>query len=123
MFKTLTLKTVDDKEIEVNFLSTGTTAYRFKQIFKKDLMKCIIKLTSNGDDLNSEADLIVAYELAFIMNKQAEKRDMNTLTYDEYLSWIDGFDSASLFANIADFIKIYTGSKDPTSSSKKDEEP
>ena len=82
-------------------------------------MPCITKLTSGGDDLNPDADLIVAQELAFVMNKQAEKRDMNTVNMDEYLNWIDEFDSASLFAHIADFIKIYTGSKEGTSTSKK----
>ena len=87
-------------------------------------MKNIIKLTNNGqEDLNPEADLMVAYELAFIMNMQAEKRDMNTVTYDEYLDWIEDFDSASLFDNIANFIRIYTGSKDSTSTPKKDTEP
>ena len=124
MFKTLTLLTADENEKEVSFKSTGTTAYRFRQVFKKDLMKNIIKLTNNGqEDLNPEADLMVAYELAFIMNMQAEKRDMNTVTYDEYLDWIEDFDSASLFDNIANFIRIYTGSKDSTSTPKKDAEP
>ena len=119
MYRTLTLTTNQGTDKEVNFLSTCTTAYRFKQIFHKDLMPCITKLTSSGDNLNPDADLIVAQELALVMNKQAEKRDMNTVNMDEYLNWIDEFDSASLFAHIADFIKIYTGSKEGTSTSKK----
>lgn len=122
MYKTLTLTTASGVDKEVNFLSTGTTAYRYKQIFHKDLMPSITKLI-HGEELNPDGDLIISQELAFVMNKQAEKRDMNTVTYEEYLNWIDEYDSASLFANIADFIKIYTGSKDSTSKPKKDIEP
>lgn len=122
MLKTIKLITVQGTEKEVSFLSTGTTAIRFKQIFHKDLMPSITKLLKD-EELNPDADLIVGQELAFVMNKQAEGRNMNTVTYEEYLTWIDEYDSASLFQNIADFIKIYTGSKGSTSEPKKEEEP
>lgn len=122
MLKTIKLITVQGTEKEVSFLSTGTTAIRFKQIFHKDLMPSITKLLKD-EDLNPDADLIVGQELAFVMNKQAEGRNMNTVTYEEYLTWIDEYDSASLFQNIADFIKIYTGSRGSTSEPKKEEEP
>ncbi len=122
MLKTIKLITVQGTEKEVSFLSTGTTAIRYKQIFHKDLMPSITKLLKN-EDLNPDADLIVGQELAFVMNKQAEGRDMNHVTYEEYLTWIDEYDSASLFQNIADFIKIYTGSRESTSEPKKEEEP
>lgn len=122
MLKTIKLITVQGTEKEVSFLSTGTTAIRYKQIFHKDLMPSITKLLRD-EELNPDADLIVSQELAFVMNKQAEGRNMNTVTYEEYLTWIDEYDSASLFQNIADFIKIYTGSKGSTSEPKKEEEP
>lgn len=122
MLKTIKLITVQGTEKEVSFLSTGTTAIRFKQIFHKDLMPSITKLLKD-EELNPDADLIVGQELAFVMNKQAEGRNMNTVTYEEYLTWIDEYDSASLFQNIADFIKIYTGSRGSTSEPKKEEEP
>lgn len=122
MLKTIKLITVQGTEKEVSFLSTGTTAIRYKQIFHKDLMPSITKLLRDKE-LNPDADLIVSQELAFVMNKQAEGRNMNTVTYEEYLTWIDEYDSASLFQNIADFIKIYTGSKGSTSEPKKEEEP
>ena len=122
MLKTIKLITVQGTEKEVSFLSTGTTAIRFKQIFHKDLMPSITKLLKD-EELNPDADLIVGQELAFVMNKQAEGRHMNTVTYEEYLTWIDEYDSASLFQNIADFIKIYTGSRGSTSEPKKEEEP
>ena len=122
MLKTIKLITVQGTEKEVSFLSTGTTAIRYKQIFHKDLMPSITKLLRD-EVLNPDADLIVSQELAFVMNKQAEGRNMNTVTYEEYLTWIDEYDSASLFQNIADFIKIYTGSKGSTSEPKKEEEP
>lgn len=122
MLKTIKLITVQGTEKEVSFLSTGTTAIRFKQIFHKDLMPSITKLLKD-EELNPDVDLIVGQELAFVMNKQAEGRNMNTVTYEEYLTWIDEYDSASLFQNIADFIKIYTGSRGSTSEPKKEEEP
>ena len=122
MLKKIKLITVQGTEKEVSFLSTGTTAIRFKQIFHKDLMPSITKLLRD-EELNPDADLIVGQELAFVMNKQAEGRNMNTVTYEEYLTWIDEYDSASLFQNIADFIKIYTGSRGSTSEPKKEEEP
>lgn len=123
MQRTVILQNIEGKDVEIKLLSTGTTAYRYRQIFRKDLMPTITKIVNEKKELDKEQDLLVGQELAFIMCKQAEKRDMNTVTLEEYYNWIEQFDSSSLFKNIAEFIQTYTGSKQSLSEPKKNEEP
>lgn len=124
MFRTLTMTLADGTKQDFNFLAVGSTPYRYKQIFKQDLMKDITKLI--GTDLETvgeDADFSVTDKLAFIMNCQAEKKDMNLLNNETFLEWVDQFETAELFNHISDFIGIYLGNKESTSNPKKEIEP
>lgn len=124
MFKTLSMKLSDGKtEKEFSFLAVGSTPYRYKQIFRSDLMKDITNLI-NGEmnAIGDNADFSVTDKMAFIMNCQAEKMDMNNLNFDMFIEWLDQFDSSALVEHIYDFINIYLGNKESTSNPKKEGE-
>lgn len=115
MYKEIKLDT-QEGEKSFSFLATGTTAYRFRQVFHKDLM---VMLNKMEDIDNGDVDMSVGDELAYIMNAQAEKKDMNTLSVDSFLEWADQFDGAALFLHMRDFISLYLGSRATTSVPKK----
>ena len=117
MFQEITLKTCEEGEKPFSFLATGTTAYRFKQVFHQDLMILLNKMENNDDD---QTDMTVGDKLAFIMNSQAEKVDMNTLNVDAFLVWADQFDGAELFLHMQEFISLYLGSRKTSSLPKKE---
>lgn len=63
--------------------------------------------------------LASAQKLAFVMNMQAKKADMNSLTMDSYLEWLEQFDSTAFLENTMDFMALYLGNKQGTSEAKK----
>lgn len=119
MYKEITLNT-QEGEKTFPFLATGTTAHRFRQVFHKDLMVMLNKM--EGAD-NEQTDMGVGDELAYIMNAQAEKKDLNTLSTDGFYEWADQFDGAELFLHMQDFITLYLGNRKTTSSAKKADAP
>ena len=120
MYQEISLRLVDGSEQKFPFLSTGTTAYRYKQVFHQDLMILLNKMENSEDD---QTDMTVGDKLAFIMNAQAEKRDMNKLNEDAFLDWADQFDGAELFLHMQEmqeFVTLYLGSRRTTSKPKKE---
>lgn len=123
MFKQIRLKLADGTSKTFDFLAVGSTPYRYKQIFGKDLMNDLTKLVgSDLNTINSEADFSVSDKLAFIMNCQADKRDMNCQNFDTFIEWVDQFDAATLVNHMGDFVSIYIGNKASTSKPKKGSE-
>lgn len=124
MFKTITMLMADDTKKEFGFLAVGTTPYRYKQIFGKDLMLDITKLVNKDfDSVGADADFSVSDKLAFVMNCHAEKKDLNCQNFDSFLEWVDQFDASDLFNHMSEFIGIYLGNKESTSNPKKEVEP
>lgn len=123
MFQTLELKLADGTNKEFNFMAVGSTPYRYKQIFGKDLMIELTKLMGNeSNKVNENADFSVSDKLAFIMNCQAEKKDMNCQNFDSFIEWIEQFDASTLINHMGDFVSIYIGNKASTSKPKKEDE-
>lgn len=116
MYKEFDLDTQEGMK-KFPFLATGTTAYRYKQCFHQDLM---IALNNMEDTSDTNADMTVGDKLAYIMNAQAEKKDMNKLNVDSFLEWADQFDGAELFLHMKDFVSLYLGSRQSTSKAKKE---
>lgn len=124
MYKEISLKLSDGRTKEFGFLAVGSTPYRFKQLFKQDLMKEITKLLNKDfNSIGDDADFSVTDKLAFVMNCQAEKKDLNNQNFDLFLEWVDQFETSELFDHISDFIGIYLGNKESTSTPKKEVEP
>ena len=99
MYKEIELETQERKKT-FPFLATGTTAYRYKQCFHQDLM---IELNNMEDTADDQADMTVGDKLAYIMNAQADKKDMNKLNVESFLAWADQFDGAELFLHMGGF--------------------
>lgn len=74
---------------EVKLAANAATPLRYKQLFNKDLFKIFAAASKNEEDGIALADTVS--ELAFIMAKQGEEADMNTLTFDEYVEWLEGY--------------------------------
>ena len=115
MFKEIELETQEGKK-KFRFLATGTTAYRFRQVFHQDLM---VMLNNMEKVEEGRADTSVGDKLAYIMNMQAEGKDTKTLNFDSFLEWCDQFEGAELFLHMQDFVSLYIGSRATTSVPKK----
>lgn len=100
---------IEGKEIE--FVANAATPFRFKQIFKKDLLSIL----GNEDKAQNEGVEAVT-ELAFIMAKQAEKADMNKLNYDMFIDWLEGFGSMAFVENAEAILTVYMESSVSTST-------
>jgi len=116
MYQELTLHT-QEGEKNFSFLATGTTAYRFRQVFHQDLMVLLNRMETIED---GKADTSVGDKLAFIMNAQAEKKDLSTLSFDSFLDWADQFEGAELFLHMQDFVTLYLGNRVTSSVPKKE---
>ncbi|RRG07444.1 MAG: hypothetical protein DUD30_00665 [Lactobacillus sp.] len=116
MYKEIKLYT-QDGEKTFGFLATGSTAIRYRQVFHQDLMVLLNKLQKI--DETDDVDTGIVDKLAFIMNAQAEKKDMNTLSSDDFINWVDQFDGAELFKNMDKIVGLYLGNKFSGSSQKK----
>ena len=119
MYKEITLRCANGEEKPFKFLSTGTTAYRYSQIFKQDLMRIIAKMSQ----LDDTTDYSVSDKLAYIMNSQAEGKDMKMLNMDTFLDWIEQLDSNAIFLHVEEIFGLYIGSKLTNANLKKEELP
>ena len=108
------VKLMDPKseEMTVPMLANAATPIRFKSLFHSDLLSGI--LTTDGS-----FDVDVVSKLAFIMAKQAAKADMNSLSMDHYIEWLEGFDSMAFYTNAQAIFDVYSGSKKNSSKAKK----
>ena len=100
MYKTLT---IDGKEME--FAANAATPFRFKQVFHKDLFAIL----GNEDKAQNEGVEAVT-QLAYIMNKQAEKADMGKLNEDEFITWLEGFGPMAFVESAEAIMNVYMDS-------------
>lgn len=99
---------ISDKEVE--FLANASTSFRFKNIFGIDL----IALLAKGDE-----GAVDDYErLAFVMAKQAEKADMNTLTAEDFYLWLESFEFTDLVEALPEIVGLYMKNKITASDPK-----
>ena len=106
MFKKIT---IDGRELEL--AANAATPFRFKQVFKKDLFAIL------GNESKAEAEGVEAVtELAFIMAKQAEKADMNKLTEEEFLTWLEDFSGMAFVETAEEILNVYMDSTEGTST-------
>ena len=92
MFKEIV---IGDKSF--GFLATASTTYRYKQVFHEDLL---VSLTDEKSAIIDTLEL--SHKLGYIMNMQAEKADMNKLSYDKFLEWLDQFEVKDMYGRVPD---------------------
>ena len=113
MYREITLKLASGEDKAFKFLACGSTAYRYNQVFHEDLM---VKLTK----MEADADYSLADKLAYIMNAQAEGKDMKALNVDTFYAWLDHIESSELILHMEEIVGLYLGSKLTSSVPKKE---
>ena len=84
---------------------------RYKHIFHKDLFHIL------GNEERAEKDGVEAIqELAFIMNKQAEKADMTKLDEEAYMKWLEQFPAMAFVEKAEDILNAYMESSITTAT-------
>lgn len=118
MYKEIELETVDGKK-KFGFAAIGSTAVRYRQVFHQDLMVQLNKLQNmDNEEKEDSVDTSVIDRLAYIMNMQAEKKDMGKLNFDTFIDWLDQFDGPELFTHMDEIVGLYIGNKAATSNPK-----
>lgn len=112
MYKEIKLNTPTGEVRTVPMLANAATPIRYKMIFGKDLLKSAIN--SDGD-----IDTEIISKLAYLMSKQSAKVDLRMLNEDEYITWLEDFDSMAFVNNARDIFDVYLSSKGNTSKAKK----
>lgn len=94
---------VNGTELELS--ANAATPFRFKQTFHKDLLAIF-----SNEKKAEEEGLEVVSELAYIMNKQAEKADMSKLSFEDFIEWLEKFEPMAFVDASEDIINAYTES-------------
>lgn len=91
--------------------ANAATPFRFRQFFKKDL------LTILGNEKRAEEEgLETIMQLAFIMNKQAEKADFKTMNEETFIDWLEGFGSMAFVEAAEEILNVYMNTTDSTAN-------
>lgn len=111
MVKTITIEGGKELKLAAN----AATPFRYKQLFGQDLLR-LFQQTQEGEE-SLLAD--VCTQLAFIMNRQAEGVNMNTISMDEFFAWLEDYEPMSFIMAAQDIIDTYLSSTMTTIESKK----
>lgn len=112
MYGELKIKDPKGEELTIPMLANAATPIRFKMLFHADLLSGIMGATG-------EFDFDVVSKMAFVMAKQAAKVDMSKLNEQQYVEWLEDYDSMAFITAAQEIMAIYTGSKDGNSKAKK----
>lgn len=112
MYGEIKLKDPHGSEKTIPMLANAATPIRFKMLFGTDLLTGII-------DKDGNFDVDIVSKLAFLMTKQAAKIDLNTVSLDSYVEWLEDFDSMAFIDNAQNILNLFIKSKNGTSKAKK----
>lgn len=105
MVKTIT---IDGREVKL--AANAATPFRFRQMFKKDLLQIL------GNEEKAEAEGVETIsELAFIMAKQAEGADISKMTENDFIAWLEEFGPMAFIEAAEEILGIYTEQEQTTS--------
>lgn len=113
MIQTITL----DGGREIKLAANAATPLRYKQLFGQDLLRVFQQSTKTEEDGVLLADIVA--QLAFIMNRQAEKQDLNAVSMDEFYSWLEDFGSMDFVLAGQDIMNVYLDSTKVSVDAKK----
>ena len=102
---------------EVKLAANAATPFRFKQLFGKDLLRIFNDSSKDESEQIGLADTVT--ELAFIMNSQAEGRDMNRLSMDEFFTWLEEYEPMDFVIKAQEVIEVYISSTQVSAEAKK----
>lgn len=102
---------------ELKLAANAATPFRYKQLFDMDLLRIFQQSTQSEEDGMSLGTIVA--QLAFIMNRQAEGANMNTISMDEFYSWLEDFEAMDFVTAGEDIINIYLSSTKTSVDAKK----
>jgi len=102
---------------ELKLAANAATPFRYKQLFNADLLKLFQQSTKSEDDGMTLGEVVT--QMAFIMNRQAEGADMNTLSMDDFFSWLEDFEAMDFVIAGEDIIDVYLSSTKTSVEAKK----
>jgi len=108
-------KEINIGSVPVKFAGTAATTYRYKQIFKRDLLKAFME---KGQDIDTE----MVTELAFIMKCQADgltNEQFNQISFEDYVSWLDTIDFVPLMEAAPKIISLWADTSKLSVKAKK----
>ena len=110
-------KTIKVGEKEVPMLANAATPIRYKQVFGKNILTYFL-----GGSTDAEVTAMVS-ELAYIMAKAGEGADMNKLSIDDYIKWLEPFEALDFATeeNARAILDIYQGNESQASTVKKNQ--
>lgn len=97
MFKTME---IGGKELEL--VANAATPFRFKQVFHKDLFSIL-----GNEERAAEEGVETITQLAYVMTKQAEKADMNKLSEDGFIDWLEEFPPMAFVDSAEEILNAY----------------
>lgn len=106
MFKTME---IGGKELEL--VANAATPFRFKQVFHKDLFSVL-----GNEERAAEEGVETITQLAYIMTKQAEKADMNKLSEDGFIDWLEDFPPMAFVDSAEEILNAYMDQTEGTAT-------
>ena len=106
MFKTME---IGGKELEL--VANAATPFRFKQVFHKDLFSIL-----GNEERAAEEGVETITQLAYIMTKQAEKADMNKLSEDGFIQWLEDFPPMAFVDSAEEILNAYMDQTEGTAT-------
>ena len=106
MFKTME---IGGKELEL--VANAATPFRFKQVFHKDLFSVL-----GNEERAAEEGVETITQLAYVMTKQAEKADMNKLSEDGFISWLEDFPPMAFVDSAEEILNAYMDQTEGTAT-------
>lgn len=106
MFKTME---IGGKELEL--VANAATPFRFKQVFHKDLFSVL-----GNEERAAEEGVETITQLAYVMTKQAEKADMNKLSEDGFIDWLEDFPPMAFVDSAEEILNAYMDQTEGTAT-------
>ena len=103
-------------EHEVLMMANGATPYRYKNLFRGDVMKLMMEQSAEND---AGTTLDVSNKLAYVMAMQAAEKKMDQLTTEDFMAWLEQFDPMDLTDATADVYYLYLAQSVQSSRAKK----
>lgn len=110
-------KDVKIGEKSIPMKANAATLIRYRQIFKRDLLKSMGAATD-------EIDAGVIQELAYVMAMAAAGEDLTKLNEDTYIEWLENFEQFDILdpETATDIVNVWSASKVTASEAKKKED-
>lgn len=106
---------------EVAVESNAATAIRYKQIFKRELLKDLAKL-ENVEDVDKLDAIEYTSKLAYVINMQ-NRKEIKEASEEGYIAWMEEFEEADFQdpAAITSILNVWNRNIKTTSELKKNQ--